>query len=221
VPHQDAIKLFRDALDAINREDWRGIAALCDAESLESFKADLLAKLSPDMNLLPKLSATELMKAVPSMPRAVAEYEIQRFREQFDPRKRMREELPSVKSVDALEAMSASEVYVAWLDGRSFKREIDRNLEHKRMNRATANEVIAEGAPRVLAEPLGFVDDGASVRYVIFRRDIGDKRPGTLMLRRQSDGGWLLVADQPFLTTRTRPMPLVEEKSMMDEKLSS
>src|ERR1041384_2220457 len=81
-------------------------------------------------------AATELTKAVPGMPRAVAEYQVQRFREQLDPDRRLRDELPSVSSRAEVEKMKPLDVFTAWLEGRSLQRQVERTFERKQMSRA-------------------------------------------------------------------------------------
>ena len=197
--YSDPLDLFRAAVDSLNREKWRALAELCDRASLEEFKTDLLDILSPPPAESPKLTATELIKAVPGMPRAVAEYQVQRFREQLDPDRRLRDELPSVSSRAEVEKMKPLDVFTAWLEGRSLQRQVERTFERKQMSRAMANEILASGARRFDYVALGYVDDGETTRYVVYRRNAGDTRPRTAMIRRQPDGAWLLVADRDFL----------------------
>lgn len=196
--HEDPLDLFRAAVTALNREDWRAVALLCDPQSLEAFKTDLLHDLEP-----PKpgatLTATEMIKAVPGMPRAVAEYQVQRFREQLDPGRRLREETPSVDSRRKLEGMKPVDVFAAWIEGRSFKRQVERSFDRKQMSRVMANEILSEQKRKIVLEPLGFVDAGKDTRYIVFRRDERDLKPGTVMIKRQPDGAWAFVASRHFL----------------------
>jgi hypothetical protein len=59
------------------------------------------------------------------MPEAVAAYEADRLMERSTPEARLREELPTVASVEALRGMSPDAVFAAWLDGRSLRRQIE------------------------------------------------------------------------------------------------
>ncbi len=195
----EPIELFLAAIDALDREDWLRLASYCDPESLETFKTELVATLSPspapDQT---KLTATEMMKAVPTMPRAVAEYQLARFRERLDPRRRLRDEVPTVPSVDALESMTPLEVFAAWLEGRSHRRQIERNVEQRRMSRSTANDILAEGLHRPTFSAIGFVKEGRTAGHVLYRTDAGSPRPHTEMMRK-GDDGWRLVADRHFM----------------------
>jgi hypothetical protein len=226
--YSDPLTLFAAAIHALNREDWHAVARLCDPVSLASFKRYLIDNLTPPKEQSHKITATELMKAVPSMPRAVAEYQVTRFRESLDPKQRLRDQVPSVKSLAALEAMTPVAVFAAWLEGKSVRRQVNRNVEQRRMTRATANEVVAQGEKPFDFKGLGYVDDGDRIAHIIYRRDEsargpfrgadepvfagrspdeikfagdawGRESPFTVMARKQSDDSWLLVASPDFL----------------------
>jgi hypothetical protein len=226
--YSNPLPLFAAAVDMLNAEDWPAVARLCDPAGLASFKRGLIDNLAPPSTQSQKLTATELMKAVPNMPRAVAEYQVTRFRESLDPKHRMREQLPTIKSREALESLDPPGVFAAWLEGKSLRRQIDRDLESKRMSRAMANEILAEGIKPFNFEPLGYVPDGEHIAHIVYRRaqtvrgpfpPLGELRdagctppeielmrhawgrehPLTVMARRQRDDTWLLVADVDFL----------------------
>lgn len=240
----DPVELFQRAVAALNQEEWAEVAHLCDPTSLRVFKRQLLGSLSPAGDQGPRLTATELMKAVPGMPRAVAEYQVSRFRESMDPRRRLRDELPSVKSQQELEAMDPADVFAAWLDGRSLRRQIQRSVERRRMSRATANEVISLGLNQLTFRALGVVDDGPRIVHIIYRRDdgaanasieadapsgevdpevralwhdlAGRERTMAITARRQDDDGWLLVADTDFLRVDQDELPPDDDSSAAD-----
>jgi hypothetical protein len=195
----DPLSLFRAAVEALERENWHRIAALCDAESLAAFKRDLLDSIAPPPGGPLKLSATELMKASPNVPRAVAEYMVSRFRESLDPKRRLKEEIPGAESREALEKMTPAEVYALWLEGRSVRRQLDREVDRKHMSRATANELLADGSRRMEFTPLGFVTEGAETAHVVYRSSINGRRLQTATAHRQANGDWLLVADRELL----------------------
>jgi hypothetical protein len=226
--YADPLTLFAAAIHTLNRDDWHGVARLCDAASLGLFKRYLIDSLSPRPEPSHKITATELMKAVPSMPRAVAEYQVTRFRESLDPKERLRDQVPSVKSLTALEGMTPAAVFAAWLEGKSIRRQVDRNVELRRMTRATANDVVAQGLKQFNFTGLGYVEDGDRIAHIVYRRDdslrgpflgaddplfagrtppeiafIGDswgrESPNTVMARKQFDDSWLLVASSDFL----------------------
>jgi hypothetical protein len=206
----EPIELFRQAVDALNREDWMRLALLCEPASLDDFKSELVDSLSSGSDQA-SLTAIELMKAVPTMPRAVAEYQLARFRENLDPKRRLREEVPTVPTVAALKEMQPVEVFAAWLEGRSHRRQIERNVEMKRMSRAQANEIVAEGLHRFAFTPIGFVKDGRNAGFVVYRRDAGGPRPSTDVMRKTADG-WRLVADRYLLMMHQAEVAAVEDE---------
>jgi hypothetical protein len=226
--YSDPISLFTAAVRLLNAEDWQGVADLCDPVSLSSFKRGLIDSLAPPSPQSQKLTATELMKAVPNMPRAVAEYQVTRFRESLDPKLRLREQVPSVKTRAELEALDGAGVFSAWLDGKSLRRQIDRDVELKRMTRAMANEILEQGTKPFNFQALGYLADGERIAHIMYRREKnargpfprladlrdagctspeidlmrdawGREHPLTVMARIQKDSGWLLVADADFL----------------------
>jgi len=194
----EPIEVFQAAVDALNRENWHRLSTLCDPDSLIEFKRDLLASIVPPKNA--RLTATELMKAVPNMPRAVAEFQVSRFRESLDPTRRLRDAVPGATSRQEVEMLKPAEVFALWLEGRSVRRQLDRHVERRQMSRATANEIIADGMRRFDFVTLGFVADGEGAGHIVYRHKQAGSRPLTTMARRQSNGDWLLVADQHFLT---------------------
>jgi hypothetical protein len=226
--YTDPLTLFAAVVNMLNAEDWPGVARLCDPVSLSSFKRGLMDNLAPPSPQSQKLTATELMKAVPNMPRAVAEYQVTRFRESLDPKHRMREQVPSIKSREALQSLDVAGVFAAWLEGKSLRRQVERDVELKRMTRAMANEIQAQGIKPFNFKALGYLADGQRIAHIIYRRDdvargpfppIADLReagctapeidlmrdawgrehPLTVMARLQKDDSWLLVADADFL----------------------
>lgn len=224
--YADPLELFRDAVVALNDEDWRAVAELCDPVSLRQFKRKLI-----DMTTIPpeqagKITSMELMRAVPNMPRAVAEYQVAQFRESVNPKRRLNAEVPSVKSPGELESMAPANVFAAWLDGKSLRRQLDSEVARGRLTRAAAAEVLKEGRASWDLRALAFVEDSDRIGYVVYRhglafggfpqavdgaadatpedaefaRDVrGRMHPMASIVRRQGDGGWLLVADTDFL----------------------
>lgn len=212
----DPLDLFRAAIDALNREDWHALAALCDATSLGEFKNDVLAELTPPPASEQLLTPAQLMNAVPNMPRAVAEYQIARFREAFDPKRRLKELLPAADSRDAIDQMTPVEVFALWLEGRSTRRQLERHVENRRMTRGAAREVIAGGIRRFDFVALGFVHDGPDAVHIVYRRAGGSLPPRTIMARRQDNGEWLLDANKHFLTMDHVQLLAADEEALED-----
>jgi anti-sigma factor RsiW len=197
--HTDPLVLFTAAVDAVNRQDWKGLAALCDPASLTEFRDELIGLVTRRPTPDASFRTIDLMRTDPNMPRAVAEWQAQRVREHRDPDRRLHEELPSVESSAQLEAMSAADVFAAWLDGRSFGNLVERAWERRQITRAAIHQILAMDRPKISYVALGWVPDGEAIRYVIYRQEVAGSRPQAAMIRRQADGGWLFVASRDLL----------------------
>jgi hypothetical protein len=197
--HTDPLELFHDAVNAIDRQDWHAVAALCDPSSLTQFRDDLVSLVTRRRTPEESFKAIDLMRTDPNMPRAVAEWQAQRVRDHQDPDRRLREELPSVESSEQLAAMSPAEVFAAWLDGRSLAYLVERAFERRQITRAAVEEILGSDRPRVMYVALGCVADGEAICYVIYRQEVAGSRPQAAMVRRQPDGSWLFVASRDLL----------------------
>jgi hypothetical protein len=197
--HTDPLVLFNAAVDAIDRQDWRAVAALCDPASLTEFRNELAALVAPRTTPEASVRTIDLMRTDPSMPRAVAEWQAQRVREHQDPSRRLREETPSIESRAQLEAMFPADVFAAWLDGRSIGNVIERAWERRQVTRAAIDEILAGERPKVVYVALGWVPDGEAIRYVIYRQETPRSHPQASKIRRQPDGTWLFVASRDLL----------------------
>jgi hypothetical protein len=149
-------ELFYAAVAALAAEDWFGLAGLCDSDSLERFKTGMIHLYTRET---PTISVDDYLRHRPDMPREVAEYYIS-LAKTADPRVRLREELPSVKSMDDLHSLSAREVYAAWLHARSPRGQLQRQVE-------------AGQAPAEAIEVMIHADRSESFRFVgvVMERD--------------------------------------------------
>src|SRR5437588_11833990 len=93
----DPLVLFDATLNALNAEDWRGAAQLCDPVSLRAFKRQLLERFAPDKPLR-DLTIEDLLRHTPDKPRQVAEYELAQHRRRAYQRRRIEEALSAVHS---------------------------------------------------------------------------------------------------------------------------
>ena len=91
--------LFEAVVTALREGDLQRAAELCDPVSLRMFHRQLCEQFDSSTGRF-GLTAEMLMRASPDMPRDVAEYQIARMRQNSDPERRLREELPSVASVE-------------------------------------------------------------------------------------------------------------------------
>jgi hypothetical protein len=197
--HTDPLALFNAAVDAIDRQDWPALSALCDPASLADFRNEMVALVAYHQTPEATFRAIDLMRTDPSMPRAVAEWQAQKVREHQDPDRRLQEELPGVETREQLEAMAPTDVFAAWLDGRTLGNMVERAWERRQITRAAIDQILAEERPKVVYVALGWVPDGEAIRYVIYRQEAPGSRPQAAMVRRQADGGWLFVASRNLL----------------------
>ena len=236
----EPLALFDAALNALNAEDWRGAAQLCDPVSLRAFKRQLLERFTPDRPPR-ELTIEDLLRHTPDKPRQVAEYELAQHRRRADPRRRIEEELPGVPSVDDLQQLDAVEVFARWLDGRSVRRQVERQVADARIPRAVDGAVLRQYHPAYIA--LGVVLDGTRLAHVIYRHNFvsmadtpegakwlakrppdeqelalevrGHQHPNVVTCRRQSDETWRFIADHSFFNVgsiHVRVQPDIEQE---------
>lgn len=221
-PAHDPISLVRAASAALRAGDWAAVATMCDPVSVRTFARTFREQYRPQP--FRELSAEDFIRMSPGMPREVAEYQAAQFREHADPAKRLGDELPGTSSIEELESLDPTELFVRWLEGRSPRRQLE-NASRDGHGPAMTEEQLATVAPFPFdIEPIGHVEVGriAIVLYRYGEPDSGasdanrmeawlgalpeDEReltrdlapaahPMTLACRRQPDGSWALVAD--------------------------
>ena len=225
MPFTDPLAVFQAALEAINSEDWRGAARLCDPISLRHFHRGLLAHCAP-AEPVPGLTVEDLLRHQPDMPREAAEYEVAQHRKHTDPAARLRQDLPSVASVAELHDLPPLDAYAAWLEGRSFRRQIERLAASGRISVKLAS--LPPEAMMVRHTAIGALNDGDRVAHILYRdrfdenaewtadaaasiahlpadeqafvRDQWQRgHPRVATCRRQPDGTWALIAEDSFL----------------------
>lgn len=224
----DAMGVFQEAIAALKAQDFVRLAGLCDPVSLRSFQRSVLSQLDPHVSHA-TLTVEQLMQAVPDMPKEVAEYQTAQYRRDDDPARRLERLLPGFESVEAAHALDAGQLFSAWIEARSPRRIVEREVAAGR----AAPEMLAVAAEfsdkmyDFLA--LGAVEDGARMAYVLHRigadgsqpqasDDRGDLAelpdeeyelsretegvapPQVARCIRQPDGSWRLYADYDFLS---------------------
>src|SRR2546421_10802375 len=153
----DPLVLFDATLNALNAEDWRGAAQLCDPVSLRAFKRHLLEQFAPEKPAR-ELTIEDFLRHTPDKPRQVAEYELAQHRRRVDLRRRLEEELPGVSSVDDLQQLDPAEAFARWLDGRSVRRQVERQIADARIPHAMDGAALRRY--RAAYTPLGVVFEG-------------------------------------------------------------
>jgi len=219
----DPLVLFDATLNALNAEDWRGAAQLCDPVSLRAFKRHLLEQFAPEKPAR-ELTIEDFLRHTPDKPRQVAEYELAQHRRRVDLRRRLEEELPGVSSVDDLQQLDPAEAFARWLDGRSVRRQVERQIADARSPHAMDGAALRRY--RAAYTPLGVVFEGPRLAHVMYRHDFGlmadtpegakwlakrppdeqelaretrgHLRPNAVTCRLQSDATWMFIADHSF-----------------------
>src|SRR5688572_15685224 len=104
--YSDPLSLVRAAIEIVNRSDWYAAARLCDPISLSAFRRQMLEQFEPTAPRF-EITVDEYLRHSPQMPRAVAEYHVEQHRALTDPGTRLRDELPGIPDIDALQMMSS------------------------------------------------------------------------------------------------------------------
>ena len=213
---------FAAAVAALKAEDWPGVVECCDTVSVRAFANELRSRVSD--NPYARMSINEYLRLTPELSRDAAEDQLEVLRSQFEPANRLREELPSVATVDELLSMEPTQVVAAWLHGRSPMVQIERLAEERRVSRDVVYQALSDRHEIWNFVVLGVVPDGDNVAHVIYRwasaeergvnvppsshRDIRPLESDVLQrapvqsvaCRRDTDGRWGLIADVGFFS---------------------
>jgi hypothetical protein len=214
--------LFGALIDGLNREDWKGIAELCDPVTLLVFHRRLLQQYGQERRTL---SVEEYLRGAPDLQREVAELEVARINEFMDVRKRLREDIPTIDDLTQLQSLDPTDVFARWLEARSPRGQIEQRLATGSISSKAAERALAGTYDAAL---LGVVPDGDQLVHLLFRSaldpsgppepplgfsDIGSSdeereliqdlagrlTPQVLTCRRQTDGTWRIVVSSDFL----------------------
>lgn len=166
-------ELFDTAVRALRREDWRAAAATCDDVSLRAFKRQQLEHVAPRATFT-ALTAEMILAHQPDMPREVAEYQVAQHRRYEDPTDRLGREFPSVSSVEAMRAMEPVDVFAAWLEGRSPRRQLEHFVRVGHPGTDTIDAATSMGEYLYNYLTLGVVHDGPDIAHVVFRPQVDD-----------------------------------------------
>jgi hypothetical protein len=221
----DPTAVFYSAVHALKAKAWEQAAELCDPASLSLFKRELLSRVHSKPS---QWTVEQLRRYEPEMPVEVAEYQVAHLNKLSDSRGILSDEVPSIASIDDLEAMAPVSVFAAWLEGNSHERQVERSARHSSM----PADVVAEALQHPMDSNyvvLGTVPDGDRLIHVVFRRewvvqndadeaeqpdedlaaDLTHEERAVLKdrdtfveystLRRQSDGRWCMIAGHSFL----------------------
>ncbi len=239
----DPLTSFAATAAALATEDWDGFVALCDPVSVRSMHRlinDLHFKTRPAR----ELTAADLRKIDPAMPRDVAEYQVSRWRAQVSERAAAAEgELAGVITVEQYLALEPAAAMARWLEAHSERRLLEAAL--KRLPAPPKDLPVEEMLPRERLVPLGAVSASPDLTVVVFRRTHTggqDQRPEAAditshlpvderelaeacadhdldlaMLRRQPGGEWQLLLTYEFLQQRLHGFGAVSVMEVGDD----
>ena len=215
----DPEALFHAALAALAREDWAQLAEMCDPASLSLFRsAAIRYYLEPKPRSI--VTVEQYLEHAPDMPREVAEYHVRQIQAELDRSKSLERDYPTVGSIDELRQMSAVALYASWLEGKSFRRQLQRAAKQHSLPDSAVDEALRSAGAEERATLLGVVPDGERVAHVLYRMEVtsapeisegdtaehefqkdmaGRQFVHVLTCRRGTEGGWRLIADHSLL----------------------
>ena len=207
-------QVARDFFKAEQEDRWIDAARLLDLTRFEPIRSSVVASIR-SMASRPKLTAEQLMKLDPAMPRAAAEYQARSMDEGFHNHDFLSRAFARVSSADSLAVLPVDEAAARWLEAQGWRWKYEMALkETKRrphpdcpgLPDSVLRRMSAQFRP-LLSPILGATEASDSVRYVIvgFPEAVfsGPRKaqeeaypslsPRALVLRRV-DASWRIVA---------------------------
>jgi hypothetical protein len=124
--HADSVRLVADLyFRAVADERWDAAAAFIDTTVIRRLVTQQLR--NPPQMSRREMTIDDFMRDDPDKPRAVAEYELQRFRKhsaRFDEGEVLSYQFMGVRSIDALRALTTQQATVAYLKATDFRVQI-------------------------------------------------------------------------------------------------
>src|SRR5690242_4883983 len=108
------VKVVDAAFQALNLEDWAGLADLCDPVSLRAFKREMLEEFCGSSDRDESTHEIDVVEEDDPEIRAAIEHDLAILRESWDPAERVRREFASVDSVDELREMEPGKMFARW-----------------------------------------------------------------------------------------------------------
>ena len=213
--------VVRDFFKAEQDGRWLDAARMLDLNQFESIRRSSISEnrawRAPRL-----ITAEEMMKHEPEMPRAAAEYQVKRMKESYSTFDPLSRDFARVPSIDSLRALPVDAAAARWLEARSpgwrielGRRESTRNPESKcpELPDSLKAAIVRETgtpSPRIL----GIASGSDSVSYAVIGAALESRKsdpsepqwrgdfnsPSTLTLRKVS-GIWKIVpaSDMPNL----------------------
>ncbi len=204
IAFSDPLELFRVAIERKNAGDYLGVAKCCDPVSLRAFQRGLIEQFSGPSNYRPQ-TVDEIRRYEPDMPIEVAEYELKRRNAHLDRHGQLSRQLPGVPSIDALRAMNADEVFSAFLDGRSSRRQMEQMVADGHLPAEVLVGGEVQAFPETPLKALGCVGMDGPIATLVYRFDF---QPATMPVKLSARDQRDLEAHQQRLAA----LPLDEQE---------
>lgn len=173
----DEVRAFFKAED---ESRWLDAARMLDLESFAPIQRNAITA-SRQRGTFRQMTAEDLMKFDPDMPRAVAEYQVKRTNE-MRTRDYVLDEFARVTSVDSLAALSTEKAAARWLEaqGPEWKTELSfrdarttPKVDCPDLSDSAKRARIVRSARMPRATVLGETERSDSLRYVVVGEDYG------------------------------------------------
>ena len=180
-------------LKAVEAADWKAAAGFLDVVPLDHYRLERIDAVRR-MRRGYSITVEQLMKSDTLMPRAVAEYQVQRMKDRSHDFNFLEMEF-GIADADSLAAMSASVVAQHWLEVHDRRWAL-----RAAFKRSHCPMPPADSLPPAHFRILGTVVDG-SAAYLLYQRDddppidldqVRSFGPSMLYLRHGLDGWWVL-----------------------------
>ena len=147
------------------RANWKEAAGLLDLETFGMLRDQEVRSMRATRSR--RLTAEELMKEVPKMPRAVAEYQAAEFNERAITNDWLSHDYANVPSVDSLAALSVLDAAARWLEARDGAYKFRRALESERTRCSLPDSLFKDMWPASRYRVLGTVETD-SLAYALY-----------------------------------------------------
>ena len=173
----DVVRSFFKAED---ESRWIDAARMLDLKSFEPIQRNAIAT-SRQRGTFRQLSAEEVMKLDPGMPRTVAEYQVKRSNE-LRARDYILDEFARVPSVDSLAALSTEQAAARWLEaqGPEWRTELASRdnrgypkIDCPGLSDSAKKALIVQSERMPQVRVLGETQGSDSLRYVVIAEDYG------------------------------------------------
>jgi hypothetical protein len=215
------------AFEALNLEDWAGLADLCDPVSLRAFKREMLEDFCVPNDRDEATREDDPDDEDDPEIRAAIEHDLALMREWLNPANRLRAEFSSVETVDELREMDPGKMFTRWLQAKKPERHVERDRDASEDWKRQKTSASDKMTRTYHYTTLGSVLDGDKIAYVVYRnsKKPNDVYPGVLdewessvpkdevelardtrylrhpmvaTCRKQNDGSWRLIASSHF-----------------------